>query len=199
MSVRPALILTRRQWLSALLGAAALAMYRPTAAESRPATLQGQVLDIHDGDSLTLRSEEGRKWRIRIAGIDAPELSQPAGDTARALLVELIRNRSLRIAPVKTDAYERTVAKVWVLGLEGPEMDVGLALIEAGLAWHFVRYRADQPPEDVQRYAQAEKRARAQRFGIWQQARPEAPWDHRARMRREESGSTLRSKREPPS
>lgn len=197
MSVRPALFHTRRRLTSGLLGLAALGLYRPAAPESRPAPLHGQVLDIHDGDSLTLRSEDGRKWRIRIAGIDAPELSQPAGDGARTLLIELIRNRPLRIAPIKTDAYGRTVAKVWVLGPEASEIDVGLALIEAGLAWHFVRYRADQPPEDVGRYAQAEKRARAQRFGIWQQTPPEAPWDHRARMRREESSGTRASTREP--
>lgn len=50
---------------------------------------------------------------------------------------------------------------------------VGLALVEAGLAWHFTRYSSDP------KLAAAEREARAARRGLWQDASPMAPWDYR--------------------
>ena len=193
----------RRHLLAASLPslglALALAGGAARAASPRPAPepIEGHALDVHDGDSFTMRADDGRRLRIRVSGIDAPEQHQPWADASRRLLGESLRGRRLRIDPVKQDVFDRTVAKVWVLDDEAPPRDAGLALLEAGLAWHFVRYRADQPPADVPRYAQAERNARARRAGLWQDAAPEAPWDFRARMRRHETTPERRPRRDP--
>jgi endonuclease YncB( thermonuclease family) len=89
---------------------------------------------------------------------------------------------------VKQDVFDLTVARVIVLDGESPGRDAGLAQIEAGLAWHFARYRADQPDEEAQDYARAEREARARGAGLWRDASPEPPWDFRARTRRPEAG-----------
>ena len=170
-----------------LLGAALVALVLPRARAGvllKP--VEGAALDVHDGDSFTFRGDNGRRLRIRVSGIDAPELQQPFADQSRRQLGEMLHGHRLRIDPVKQDVYDRTVAKVWVLDQELPPVDAALLLIEAGLAWHFVRYRADQPPADVPRYAQAERAARARRVGLWRDPEPEAPWDFRARVRRNE-------------
>ena len=162
-----------------------------------PPSVEGIALDVHDGDSFTFRGEDGRRLRIRVSGIDAPEHHQPYADQSRRHLGEMLRGRRLRIDPIKQDVFDRTVAKVWVLDADLPPADAALSLVEAGLAWHFVRYRADQPPADVPRYAQAERAARARRAGLWQDAEPEAPWDFRARMRRNEAMPPRRPRTDP--
>ena len=63
------------------------------------------------------------------------------------------------------------------------ERDVGLAQIEAGLAWHFRRYAAEQPAARRQAFEQAEQRARRRRAGLWQDATPVAPWQYREQAR----------------
>ncbi|MCX7229580.1 MAG: thermonuclease family protein [Burkholderiales bacterium] len=162
-----------------------------------PPPIEGIALDVHDGDSFTFRGEDGRRLRIRVSGIDAPEHHQPYAEQSRRHLGEMLRGRRLRIDPIKQDVFDRTVAKVWVLDADLPPADAALSLVEAGLAWHFVRYRADQPPADVPRYAQAERAARARRAGLWQDAEPEAPWDFRARMRRNEATPPRRPRTDP--
>lgn len=187
---------SRRRALVA--GLAVLAAFGvPPGVAATPAPIEGQALDVHDGDSFTLRADDGRRVRVRVAGIDAPEQHQPFSDAARRHLGELLRGHRLRIDPVKQDVFERTVAKVWVLDGDAAPVDAGLSLIEAGLAWHFVRYQADQPPADVPRYAQAERAARGRRAGLWQDKAPEAPWDFRARMRRHEAAPERRPRRDP--
>ena len=47
--------------------------------------LLGTVIAVHDGDTITLKNESGQK-KIRLAGIDAPELNQPYGVESRGAL-----------------------------------------------------------------------------------------------------------------
>jgi endonuclease YncB( thermonuclease family) len=201
----PASSRARRRLLASALLALAPALGGGTgpthaaAARTPPPSVEGLVLDVHDGDSFTFRSEDGRRLRIRVSGIDAPENHQPYAEQSRRHLGEMLRGRRLRIDPIKQDVFDRTVAKVWVLDADLPPADAALSLVEAGLAWHFVRYRADQPPADVPRYAQAERTARARRAGLWQDAEPEAPWDFRARMRRNEAAPPRRPRTDPES
>ena len=69
-----------------------------------------QVFAI-DGDTLRIGSE-----RIRLRGIDAPELDEPEGQAAKQRLEELLRRGSVRIVPHGQDVHGRTVADVFVNG-----------------------------------------------------------------------------------
>lgn len=135
-----------------------------------------------DGDSFEARDRSGRTWRVRVAGIDAPEARQPHGDQARALLDGWLRGRDVVLRVHKQDVYERLVADVMVDG-----RDVGLALLEAGAAWHFRRYAHEQDARQRLAYAGAEREARASGRGLWNIPMPEPPWDYRARRRRTDS------------
>jgi hypothetical protein len=70
--------------------------------------------------------------------------------------------------PRDIDRYGRTVARVVVDG-----EDLGLALVRAGLAWHYTHYS-----NDVE-LARAESAARAAKRGIWSHAKPIPPWEYR--------------------
>jgi micrococcal nuclease len=64
-----------------------------------------------DGDTVRRGSE-----RIRLRGIDTPELSEPGGQAARQRLDELLKEEPIRIVPHGQDVYGRTVADVFVNG-----------------------------------------------------------------------------------
>lgn len=140
------------------------------------APIAAVAVGVDDGDSFVARKRDGAKIRVRIAGIDAPEKSQPWAAVARQRLRGLLVGREIRIKPLKTDPWGRYVALVEVDG-----EDLALAMIQDGLAWHFARYDRDLPPPLRPRYAQAEAQARERRAGLWQAPDPEPPWDFRKR------------------
>ncbi len=49
------------------------------ASELYAATLEGRVVRVHDGDTITVLDASRKQYKIRLAGIDAPELNQAFG------------------------------------------------------------------------------------------------------------------------
>lgn len=143
--------------------------------------LVGKVVGIQDGDTLTLLDPEDRQHRIRLAGIDAPEKGQPFGQVSRQHLGQLTFNRLVIARCPKVDRYGRDVCTLWVDGV-----DVSLAQLRAGLAWHFKRYAHEQPLAERDAYAQAEQTSRAARLGLWSlsEAQRISPWEWRDHARR---------------
>jgi endonuclease YncB( thermonuclease family) len=64
-----------------------------------------------DGDTLRVGAD-----RIRLRGIDAPELTEPGGQAARQRLEQLLQEGPIRIVPHGQDVYGRTIADVFVNG-----------------------------------------------------------------------------------
>ena len=77
-----------------------------------------------DGDTLRMGSE-----RIRLRGIDTPELNEPGGQAARQRLEQLLKEGPIRIVPHGQDVYGRTVADVFAGG-----RNVASVLAEEGYA-----------------------------------------------------------------
>lgn len=75
-----------------------------------------------DGDTLRVGGE-----RIRLRGIDTPELSELEGPAAKRRLEELLRSGSIRIVPRGRDVYDRLVADVFV-----NEQNIAEVLIQEG-------------------------------------------------------------------
>jgi endonuclease YncB( thermonuclease family) len=104
---------------------------------------------IVDGDSV-----EVNRARIRLFGMDAPELSQRGGYKARAHLIRIAGGKTVRVVPMATDRYGRIVARVW-LG----ETDLSARMVRDGFAVAMRRWHAD--------YVEAESQARRDRAGLW--------------------------------
>ena len=110
-------------------------------------TIEGRVIHIADGDTITVLDSDKEQHRIRIAGIDAPEKGQPFANASRKRLGELVAGKEVRIEFEKYDHYGRIVGKVWVSPLDcptcGKTLDAGLAQITTGMAWRYRKYAHD--------------------------------------------------------
>lgn len=138
----------------------------------------GRVVGVTDGDTIKLLTPESTQLVIRIGGIDAPERGQPFGTVAKKRLSELAFQRDAVAKCPKTDRYGRLVCTVLV-----DQKDVGLKMVNDGLAWHFKRYEREQPVVEAEIYAGAEEEARRHRKGLWRDREPIAPWDWRTGLR----------------
>lgn len=139
-------------------------------------TLEGHVVCVSDGDTLTVVDAAQQEHALRLAGIDAPERSQPFGPAARLALAQAVLGRAVRFEIQKRDRYGRLVGRLFV-----DDTDVALRLIEQGLAWHYTRYAHEQTETERGRYAEAERKARQAMLGLWSESDPLPPWEWRAR------------------
>lgn len=147
---------------------AALALSTLTVASA--ADLQGRVVGVTDGDTLTLLTADKRQVKVRLAEIDTPESGQPYGKKARQALANLVQGRQARVDVADTDRYGRSIARVWVGGV-----DINRQLVADGAAWVYRQYNRDASLLAV------EAEARAARRGLWALSETErqAPWEWR--------------------
>jgi endonuclease YncB( thermonuclease family) len=150
-----------------------------------------RIIELFDGDSFNLRAANGATVRVRIAGIDAPEKKQPYSVKAKESLEALLLSGDITLDPIKRDRFDRWVANVVI---EPKAIDVGLAQIERGYAWFFIRYKDDLSESRQRLYAEAEREARRQRIGLWAgisasqrnpELAPEEPWRFRERTKKQ--------------
>ena len=136
--------------------------------------LQGHVVGISDGDTITLLDDSNIQYKIRLSGIDAPEKKQPFGQASKQSLSDLVYNKTVKIDWTKKDRYGRIVGKVLV-----NNMDMNLEQVKRGLAWHYTKYQKEQPFEDRLTYLHTQEAAMKSKLGLWQEPEPVAPWDWR--------------------
>jgi len=67
------------------------------------------VTEVHDGDTFTLKSNE----RVRLLGVDAPELSNCGATESASLLKSLVLGKTVKITDEKRDNYGRRMGLVW--------------------------------------------------------------------------------------
>jgi endonuclease YncB( thermonuclease family) len=157
----------------------------PKPTTSQPAapgsqTLNGRVVRIADGDTITVLDATNMQHRIRLQGIDAPELHQAFGTQSRKNLSDMVFDKDVTAVCDKTDQYGRLVCKILL-----NDKDVNLEQVKAGMAWHYKEYQREQSAEDRELYARAEDEARNARRGLWADADPIEPSEFRREQKRE--------------
>lgn len=138
-------------------------------------TLTGRVVDIADGDTLTLLV--GRKpYKIQIAAIDAPERYQAWGDQSRTNLSRLTLNRTAVANCSRLERWDHQTCQVTVNGI-----DIGLQQIREGMAWWIRQDAHTQSAENQSAYESTELMAKMRRMGLWGATNPVPPWEFRGR------------------
>ena len=130
--------------------------------------LQGRVVGVSDGDTITVLDAKNHQHKVRLAGIDAPEKSQAFGQTSKKHLSEVVFGETVVVEWQKLDRYGRVVGKVLLEGF-----DVCLEQIRKGMAWHYKKYSSDQ------QLAAAEQSIRDHKIGLWSATNRIPPWDFR--------------------
>jgi endonuclease YncB( thermonuclease family) len=151
-----------------LLGSIALAL--PLAAL---ADLSGRVVAVHDGDTLTV-SSQGKKVRVRLDGIDAPELEQRYGKSSRSALSRLCRGKQANVDERGNNEEGLVLASVTCAGV-----DANAEQVKQGLAWVFRTYLPLGSP-----LYELETNARLMQRGLWHDKDPTPPWEWRKQRSR---------------
>ena len=136
--------------------------------------LQGKVVSVADGDTLTLLDVNKTQHKIRLQGIDAPEKAQAFGEKSKQSLYDMVHGKTVQVSFTKNDKYGRIVGKVFL-----DTQDICHQQIKSGLAWHYKKYQDEQPEKDRSAYSTSELTAKNQQLGLWSEPQPIPPWDYR--------------------
>ena len=157
--------------------------------------LQGKVIKVSSGDTLTVLDGDKQQHIIRLASIDAPEKGQPFANSAKKYLSDRVDRRQVCVEWYKLDKYQH---KIGVVRLNGD--DINYSLVKAGLAWHFKKFDSEQNPTDRARYAVAHDQAKSDTIGLWSEPNPIEPGAWRAGTRpkivsKQEKAKVVQAKR----
>lgn len=143
---------------------------------------------VDDGDTIVVRVN-GLRISVRLAGIDAPEIShapsmayrrgideQPFGEAARSALIALIGQKgdAVTVYPAsdRPDQYGRVLGVV-----KQKQRNLNLLMVQEGFAWWY----ADYDPRNKKMKA-AQEYAKGHKLGLWSlpsEGAPIAPWEWR--------------------
>jgi endonuclease YncB( thermonuclease family) len=130
---------------------------------------EAKVIAVYDGDTITVRTDETIK--IRLDGIDSPELKQPFGQASKQALSGLVFGQNVTIKPGKKDRYGRLLARVEIAG-----KDASLTMVETGMAHWYEQYaKRDKELQSAQTQAKTASR------GLWSDPNVQPPWEFRKR------------------
>jgi len=126
---------------------------------------------VPDGDTLWVQPESGGPPRkLRLQGIDAPEICQSGGVASRDAMRQRVQSRLMQVEVRYQDDYGRGLARISVDG-----QDLGALMVSSGHAWSS-RWRRSLGP-----YATQESAARTAGLGLFALSNPETPRDFRQR------------------
>lgn len=78
------------------------------------------VTQVIDGDTLAVKPnwswEDESGSRVRLAGVNAPELNEYGGPAAKRRLSDLVLNATVELKNAKTFSYGRLVCDVFLNG-----------------------------------------------------------------------------------
>ena len=124
--------------------------------------LSGKVVSIHDGDTITILQDK-QQIKVRLFGIDAPELKQPYGKKSKQFLSNLIAGKNVEVDENGKDRYKRTIGTVYLDGA-----DINAQMVANGYAWAYRKFS--------KKYTAHESKAKSQKLGLWRDKEPVPPW-----------------------
>ncbi len=130
-----------------------------------PTVYTAQVVSVIDGDTLWVRPlGSGTKKKLRLLGIDAPEICQAGGRQSRAALKAMVSGQQLQVSEYGSDSYGRGLAQLVVGG-----RDVAAQMVAQGQAW------SARPASANFSYSLQEQAARQARLGLFAADKPQWP------------------------
>jgi endonuclease YncB( thermonuclease family) len=136
-----------------------------------PRVYEARVTRVFDGDTVWVQPlAGGRSRKLRLDGLDAPEICQRGGTESRDALARRVLKQRVMVTERQRDDYGRGLAR-----LEHAGVDVGGWLVAEGQAWSY-RWRRSLGP-----YQPQETLARERRLGLFAETDAEIPRSFRRR------------------
>jgi endonuclease YncB( thermonuclease family) len=108
------------------------------------------VQTVIDGDTFV--TQQGQV--IRLANVDAPEITQLYGQESKAFLQRQILHRTVYLQYSKTDVYKREVCNVYLPN----KLWINKLMIDSGYAWAYSKYSV---------LHELQIKVRSERVGLW--------------------------------
>jgi micrococcal nuclease len=140
-------------------------------ATAQAASLYGKVIEVNSGDVITIFNLN-RPVRVKLLGVDAPEMNQAFGDVAKKHLYDLVFDKGVLVNYSGIAADKSLTGRVSL-----NDVDIGAQMIRDGAAWFDLNNMDRLSASDREVYQQSEQAARSEKRGLWQQANPVAPWE----------------------
>src|ERR1043165_5451912 len=93
------------------------------------ASLFGKVIEVNSGDVITIYNLN-RPVRVKLMGVDAPEMNQAFGDVAQRNLADLVFEKSVVVEYAGIAADSSLTGRVLL-----NDADIGAQMIRDGAAW----------------------------------------------------------------
>lgn len=132
--------------------------------KSTSSSIFGKITRVSDGDTVILTDRKGARKKIRLDGIDAPEVGQEYGDESTEFVKQMILNKDVRVDVIGIDKYDRILGVVHC-----GDKNVNEELLVNGLAWQY-HYNKDK------KYAQLVEIAKKQKLNIWSKSNSIDPY-----------------------
>lgn len=145
---------------------------------------EGVVTKVIDRDTVEVKTDNNKEYRVRLAYIDAPELgksfrgvSQPFAIESKKSLSNKILNQRILVNIISIDRYKR---RIGVIIFEG--RDINLELVSEGLAETYQKYL----PNDYigKKFLAKESNAQRDKIGIWSMGNYQSPSEFRRDKRK---------------
>jgi endonuclease YncB( thermonuclease family) len=130
----------------------------------------GMVVGVSDGDTLMVL-HEGKGEKIRLYGIDAPDIGQAFSKRAKQFTSDMVYGKTVEVKTKDKDQHGRTVGLITV-----DDKSLNEALIKNGLAWVYRKYCKEPFCES---WIELEVVARYGKIGLWSEPNPIPPWEFR--------------------
>lgn len=124
--------------------------------------IEGKILKVSEGDTVSVENSDGKVFVIRMLGIDAPDLNQSFGEKSRKALSALILHKSATVIIRRRDSKNRFLGTLYCAG-----QDVNLFQLETGMAAFLEKDGLAPTAADRSIYQQAEQKAKINSLGLW--------------------------------
>ncbi|WP_270992026.1 thermonuclease family protein, partial [Campylobacter upsaliensis] len=136
--------------------------------------LTGKVSRVIDGDTIELLAKTSKtnpyyhiaKLKIRLYGIDAPELKQAYGKEAKEFLSALVLKQEVSLIIENKDKYDRFVGTLFLKG-----QDINKEMVKNGYAHAYESFS--------KKYLAEQADAKMFKLGLWQDERVMSPSEFR--------------------
>src|ERR1044071_3700207 len=124
------------------------------------ASLFGKVIEVNSGDMITIFNLN-RPVRVKLMGVDAPEMNQAFGDVAQKHLSDLVFEKSVLVEYAGIAADSSLTGRVFL-----NDADIGAQMIRDGVAWFDPSNGNRLSETNREVYQQSEQAARSEKRGL---------------------------------